>query len=183
MNEYDILKETCLHSEPIFDGVVLHVYKDDIRLPNGHESTREVIRHLGAVAIVPLTDDGKVIMERQFRYPVDAVISEIPAGKLDSLGEDRLDAAKRELREETGITADEWINLGDYHPSAAYTDERLTIYLARGLHRGQQELDEDEFLHLEEIPLNRLVDLVMDGTISDGKTQVGLLKAARYLGV
>jgi len=182
MSEYETLKESRLSSELIFDGVVLHVYKDDIRLPNGNESTREVIRHLGAVAIVPMTEEGKVIMERQFRYPLDAVITEIPAGKLDSPSEDRLEAAKRELREETGYSADEWINLGDYYPSAAYTDERLTIYLARGLHQGQQELDEDEFLNFDEVPLDTLVGQVMDGTITDGKTQIGILKAARYLG-
>lgn len=183
MNKYENLKEIQTASEEIFDGVVLHVYRDEITLPNGNPSSREVIRHVGAVGILPITEDGNVIMERQFRYPMDEVIMEIPAGKLDSKQEDRLEAAKRELKEETGLTAEEWIDLGMYYPAAAYCDERLTIYLAKGLHQGKQNLDEDEFLNIEQIPLTQLVEEVMNGTIMDGKTQVAILKAAKYLGV
>ena len=176
MDEVNRLKEVKTGSEQIFDGHILHVYKDTVELPNGKEASRELIRHIGAVAVVPLTDEGNVIVERQFRYPLDQVITEIPAGKLDSFDEDRLEAIKRELREETGYVADEWMELGDYHPAAAYTDERITLYLATGLHKGERELDDDEFLDVIEIPL---VDLVRDialGKITDGKTQVAILK-------
>lgn len=181
MQKFENLKETKIGSEEIFDGYILHLFKDTIALPNGKEATREVIRHVGAVAVVPVTEDGKVIVERQFRYPLDSVITEIPAGKLDSKEEDRLSAAKRELVEETGITASEWIDLGDYHPAAAYCDELITIYLARGLTQGERHLDEDEFLNVEQVPLADLVKDVMDGKITDGKTQVAILKAHYYL--
>lgn len=175
------LTETYLRTEEIYDGRILHVQKDYVKLPNGHESSRELIRHVGAVGIVPLTDDGQVVVERQFRYPINQVMTEIPAGKLDSLHEDRLSAAKRELKEETGLTADEWIELGLYYPACAYTDEKITLYLARGLHQGDQKLDDDEFLHIVKRPLGQLVDEVMAGEITDGKTQVGILKTARLL--
>ena len=133
--------------------------------------------------MIPVTDDNKVIMERQFRYPLNKVILEIPAGKLDAPDEDRLSAIKRELREETGYTADEWTELGDFHPAPAYSDEYITMYLARGLHKGERQLDEDEFLDVYAIPLADLVRDVMEGRISDAKTQVCILKAARILGV
>lgn len=180
-NEDAELREKQLKSEDIFNGFIMHVKKDTVELPNGDISHRELSRHVGAVAVVPLTDDGKVIVERQFRYPLDEVITEIPAGKLDSKAEDRLEAAKRELREETGLTADSWTCLGTYHPAAAYTDELLTLYLATGLHRGKQELDEDEFLNVYEIPLEELVEAIMNGEVSDGKTQVAVLKTALLL--
>ena len=182
MEDFQNLTEVQTASQEIYDGVVLHVFKDTVALPNGMPAPREVIRHVGAVAVVPLTDDGKVIMERQFRYPLDRVVTEIPAGKLDSKAEDRLSAAKRELEEETGYTAKEWTSLGDYYPVAAYSDERITIYLARGLELGQRNLDEDEFLNFEAIPLSDLVADVMAGRITDGKTQVAILKVARLLG-
>lgn len=175
------LREEFVSSELIFDGFVLHVHKDAIKLPNGNPATREVIRHIGAVCVVPVTDDGKIIMERQFRYPLDEVIWEIPAGKLDSKTEDRLEAAKRELREETGFSADEWTDMGDYYPSPAYTDERISMYLAKGLHKGERDLDDDEFLDVYEKPLADLVKDVMEGKITDGKTQVALLKANNLL--
>lgn len=176
MSENKRLEEVKIASKEIFDGHILHVYKDTVELPNGKEASRELIRHIGAVAVVPLTDDGNVIVERQFRYPLGQVITEIPAGKLDSFDEDRLEAIKRELREETGYVADEWMELGDYHPAAAYTDERITLYLATGLHKGERELDEDEFLDVIEVPLIDLVKDVAAGKITDGKTQVAILK-------
>ena len=177
MEDFKNLNEVMKESEEIFDGQVLHLFKDTIELPNGREATREVIRHIGAVAIVPLTDDGKVIVERQFRYPLNQVITEIPAGKLDSKTEDRLAAAKRELEEETGFTADEWIDLGNYYPAAAYCDEKITMHLAKGLHKGTRNLDEDEFLNIREVALEELVEDIMQGKIADGKTQVALMKA------
>lgn len=182
IKDFSNLTETTLTSEEIFDGQVVHLYKDTISLPNGKPATREVIRHVGAVAIVPMTEDGNVIVERQFRYPLDRVITEIPAGKLDNKAEDRLAAAKRELEEETGYLADEWVELGDYIPAAAYCDEVITMYVAKGLHIGTRNLDEDEFLNIKEVPLEELVEDIMQGKIADGKTQVALLKAYHLLG-
>jgi len=179
--DFQNLVEVKTDSQEIFNGAILHLFKDTVALPNGKSATREVIRHVGAVGVIPITDDGKVIIEKQFRYPLNRVVTEIPAGKLDSFAEDRLSAAKRELEEETGYTATEWILLGDYIPTCAYCDERITLYLARGLSLGQRHLDEDEFLNFEAVPLETLLEQVMDGTITDGKTQVAVLKAARLL--
>lgn len=184
MQNFDDLTEVTLTSKEIYDGQVVHLYKDTVSLPNGKVALREVIRHIGAVAIVPMTDDGKVVVERQFRYPLNRVITEIPAGKLDSKTEDRLSAAKRELEEETGYLADEWIELGDYIPAAAYCDEVITMYLAKGLHIGTRNLDEDEFLNIEMVPMKELVCDIMQGKIADGKTQVAIIKAyLREIGV
>ena len=177
------LGEKRISTEDIFDGVILHVKRDMVELSNGSATVREVIRHIGAVCVIPVTDDNKVIMERQFRYPLNKVILEIPAGKLDAPDEDRLSAIRRELREETGYTADEWTEIGDFHPAPAYSDEYITMYMARGLHKGKQDLDEDEFLDVYTIPLSELVEDVMAGKISDAKTQVCVLKAARILGL
>ena len=181
--EWNRLREKKTSSEEIFDGIILHVIRDTVELPNGNTSVREVIRHIGAVCVIPVTDDNQVIMERQYRYPLDKVILEIPAGKLDAPDEDRLSAVQRELREETGFTADRWIDLGGFHPAPAYSDEYITMYLARGLHQGRQDLDADEFLDVHTVPLKDLVEDVMAGRITDAKTQVCILKAARILGV
>jgi len=186
INEADELRrmgETQVSSETIFDGVILHVRRDTVRMSNGDTTIREVIRHIGAVCVIPVTEDNEVIMERQYRYPLDRVIWEIPAGKLDAPDEDWLAAIQRELREETGYTADEWTMIGDFYGAPAYTDEHIAMYMARGLHRGGRHLDEDEFLDVVQVPLKDLVAEVMAGTISDAKTQVAILKAARILGV
>lgn len=180
--ELERLREVKIGSEDIFDGVILHVKRDAVRLPNGNISGRELIRHVGAVCVVPVTDKNEIIVERQYRYPYDCVITEIPAGKLDSKQEDRLSAAKRELREETGLTADEWTDLGGFYPAAAYSDEYITMFMARGLHQGSQELDADEFLDVVKIPVDELVDDIMAGKVPDAKTQAAVLKVARILG-
>lgn len=177
------LSERTTSSEDIFNGVILHVKRDMVTLSNGSETVREVIRHIGAVCVIPVTENNEVIMERQYRYPLDNVIWEIPAGKLDAPDEDRLSAIRRELREETGYTADEWTDLGAFHPAPAYSDEFITMYMARGLHKGERHLDADEFLDVHTVPLKDLVEQVMSGTISDAKTQVCILKAARLLGL
>ena len=177
------LREVRTGSEEIFNGVILHVQRDTVRLPNGSEAIREVIRHIGAVCVIPVLENGDVVMERQYRYPLDRVILEIPAGKLDAADEDRFSAIQRELREETGYTADEWTVLGDFHPAPAYSDEFITMYMARGLRKGDRHLDEDEFLDVYTVPLKDLVEDVMAGRISDAKTQVCILKAARLLGI
>ena len=179
----DELIEKQIESEDIFHGVILHVKRDTVMLPNGNTAPRELIRHVGAVCVVPITEDNKVFVERQYRYPIDQVITEIPAGKLDFMGEDRLEAAKRELWEETGITADTWIDMGLYYPAAAYSDEKITMFLARGLHLGEQHLDADEFLNLTCIPIHDLVSDILSGVITDGKTQAAVLKAAAILNI
>lgn len=180
-DEIKKLGETKVKSEDIFNGVIMHVFRDEVKVPNGNMAVREIIRHIGAVCVVPVTDDGRVVVERQYRYPIDEVITEIPAGKLDFEEEDRLEAAKRELKEETGITADNWTDMGIYYPAAAYSDERITMYLATGLHKGEQHLDPDEILDIYEIPIEELVGDIMSGKITDGKTQVAILKAYRIL--
>ena len=173
--DFDNLKEITLTSEEIFDGQVVHLFKDTVKLPNGKAAARETIRHIGAVAVVPLTDDGKVIVERQFRYPLGRVITEIPAGKLDSKTEDRLAAAKRELEEETGYTADEWIEIGDYYPAAAYCDEVITMYIAKGLRMGMQNLDEDEYVQYQAYTVEELTEKIYAGEIQDSKTVAAVL--------
>lgn len=181
--EYSKLCEKMKSSEETYHGPLLHVYHDRVILPNGNESGRDYIKHLGAVCMIPVLDNGNVIVERQFRYPLDMVITEIPAGKLDSPQEDRLEAAKRELLEETGYTGEKWTYLGDFFPAVAYSSEKISMYLVQGLEKGQRHLDADEFLEIEEVPLKELVEQVMAGEIVDIKTQAAILKAARVLGV
>ena len=117
------LTEKQISTELLFDGTVLHVYKDDVQLPDGGTAVRELIKHIGAVCVIPVTDDGRVVLERQYRYPISRVVIEIPAGKLDYADEDRLEAAKRELHEETGLTADKWTDIGLYYPAPAYSED------------------------------------------------------------
>lgn len=180
--EYPDLREQKAASEDLFRGRVLHLFLDMVELPNGHVAHRELVRHVGAVCVIPVTEDGNVVVERQYRYPIDQVITEIPAGKLDSKEEDPLEAAKRELREETGYTAGTWRELGLFYPAAAYSDEAIHMYLATDLKPGERQPDDDEFLRVETVPLKDLVSQVMAGQIPDAKTQVAVLKAARMLG-
>lgn len=180
-NELERLGEEEISADHVFDGRILHVVNYNVELPNGHTSTREVIRHVGAVCIVAVTDDGRIVMERQFRFPLGQVITEIPAGKMDDEGEGWLNAAKREFLEETGYTAAEWTDMGVYYPAAAYCDEKITMFLARGLSGGQRKLDEDEFLDVFLMPFEEAVEKIMSGEITDGKTQAAILKAARIL--
>ena len=171
------LTEKQIKRENIFDGQVLHVVRDTVELPNGKPATREVCLHIGAVAVIPVTDDGCVIMERQYRYPHSRVFLEIPAGKLDSADEIPLEAAQRELREETGAIAEKFTYLGKFIPSPAILSEVIHLYLAEGLTFGERELDEDEFLEVERIPLDTLYAMVLRGEIEDGKTQTAILRA------
>lgn len=172
------LEEKTVSSRLIFDGKVVHLYKDTVRLPDGAESVREYVKHIGAVCILPLTDDGEMILERQYRYAVRQILTEIPAGKLDAPDEDPLEAAKRELREETGATAREMIPLGDYYGSPAILGERIRMFLAKGLTFGETEFDEDEFLEVFRLPLDEAEAAVLRGEIPDGKTQAAILRAA-----
>ena len=181
MSEREELFEETLSSEEVYNGKLLHIFKDLAKLPNGDEAIREHFIHNGASAIVALTEDNNIILERQFRYPFHKVVTEIPAGKLDSPNEDRLEAAKREFLEETGYTAKEWVCLGDFYPSVAYTNENITCYLATKLEKGTQKLDKDEFLNIFEMPFEDAVKEVLDGKINDGKSQAAILKAYLYL--
>lgn len=173
----ELLLEKRISSKLLHKGVIFDLYGDEVTLPNGNTSKREYVKANGAVAIVALTESGEVIMERQFRYPHDSVIWEIPAGKLDSPDEDKLEAAKRELREETGITAQSYVSLGDYVPSAAILSEVIRVYLATGLSFGGTDLDEDEFINVTRLPLDRVVEMILSNEIGDGKTAFGVLKA------
>ena len=175
------LIETCAASKSVFEGKILHVFVDDIDLPNGARGFREYIKHIGAVAVLPLTDDGKVICVRQYRYAVGQVTTEIPAGKLDSPDEDPQKAALRELREETGARCKDLTYLGTYLASPAILDEKINLYLARGLDFGDTDPDDDEFIDVVHLPLGEMVELVMQGEILDGKTQLAVLKVNELL--
>ena len=174
--EHESLIEVSVAREEIYRGVVLHVVKDTVRLPNGALAPREFCLHPGAVAIIALCEDGSVLMEHQYRYAHGRVFYEIPAGKLDSKEEVPLLAAARELREETGAVAEKYTYLGPIDPSPALVDERIHLYLAEGLSFGERELDADEFLSWERVPLEELVEQVMKGEIADSKTQIAILK-------
>ena len=167
------LKETQLDSELVYDGGFIKVRKDNARLPDGSTSTREYIEHPGAVAMLALLDNGKLVMERQYRYAPQREFIEIPAGKID-YQEDILLTAQRELLEETGYVASEWTHLTTTWPCIGYADERIEYFLARGLtHQGSQ-LDDGEFLEVFELSLEEALDWVRQGRINDSKTIVGL---------
>jgi ADP-ribose pyrophosphatase len=180
---FENLKETYVSREEIFKGHIVHLVRDTVELPNGEPAKREVCLHNGAVCVVPVTDGGEIIMERQFRYPFGEVIWEIPAGKLDSPSEDVLEAAKRELREETGYSAEKFTFIGNLYPSPAILSEKIAMFLATGLHKGEQELDEDEFLDVVKLPFSEVVDMILAGKIPDAKTQTAILKAKLILGI
>ncbi len=179
MND-EMLIEKKVSSEYIFDGRLLQVYRDTIELPNGKPATREYIKHQGAVAVVPVTDEGEIIAVRQYRYPIGRVTIEIPAGKLDK-GEEPLDAAKRELSEETGVESADIEYIGGLYPSVAYTDEIIHMYVAKNLKYGQMHTDADEFLDVVKIKIDDFVDMILKGEIMDSKTQAAVLKVAMLL--
>lgn len=172
------LEEKYISRESVFEGAVLHVVKDTVELPNGEGAVREMCLHIGGVCVLPLLSDGRVIMERQYRYPHGRIFLEIPAGKLNYKGEDTLMAGARELREETGAVAGRFTYLGQIDTTPALIDEKIQVYLAEDIKLGEQELDDDEFLDLEFIPLKELYEMVMQGEIKDAKTQIAILKTA-----
>ncbi|MBO5213094.1 MAG: NUDIX hydrolase [Clostridia bacterium] len=174
------LFEKQLTSKQLFDGKVVKLYFDEVELPNGKKAIREVIRHSGAVCVIPVDDEGYVTMIRQFRYPFGKTLLEIPAGKLEP-GEDPLCAAKRELEEESGVNAEKIEFMGMIYTTVAFTDEKIYAYLATGLTYRDSHPDDDEFLEVEKIHISKLVEMVMNGEIADSKTQVAILKAEKML--
>jgi len=170
------LKETKLTSTPRYHGIIVDVRTDTVRLPDGREASREVVTHPGGVAILPLTDDGKAILVRQFRYCVDEALLEVPAGKLEP-GEDPFPAAVRELEEEVGVTAERMEYLGGLYVSPGFCTEMIHLFLATGLKQGMQHPDEDEFLNVETYRFEELLDMVMRGEITDAKTAALVMKA------
>lgn len=170
------LQETTIASEKTYTGKIFYITKDRAVLENGREVQRDVVHHSGGVCVVPLTDRGTVLMVKQFRYPMQQVTLEIPAGKIEP-GEDPADCGKRELQEEAGRTCGSYTSLGTLFPTPAYDTEVIHMYLAENLSApGAQNLDEGEFLDVTELPLEEAVQMILDGKIPDAKTQIALLK-------
>lgn len=170
------LHEELIETKTVFTGKVLKMRYDTVRLPNGREATREVVEHPGAVAVVPVTDEGKVVLVRQYRYPVKEVLLEIPAGKLDK-GEKPEICAHRELEEETGFKAGKMEHLATFYTGPGFTDEIMYLYLARDLTVTEQCLDEDEFLAVGHYTADEIKSLLAEKKVNDAKTLVGLMMA------
>ncbi|EGC04543.1 MULTISPECIES: NUDIX hydrolase [Ruminococcus] len=168
-------KEKALTSEQIFDGVVVKLYRDEIELENGERAVREYIRHPGGVCVAAVDDDENIYMVEQFRYPFGKALTEVPAGKLE-FGEDPEQCGRRELKEEVGAVADSFEYLGCIYPTVAYDTEIIHMFLARGLHFGEQHLDDGEFLDVKKIPLKEVYRMVMANELNDAKTQMAVLK-------
>ena len=175
------IREIPFESETIYDGKILHVERWQVTCPNGRSATREIVVHKGAAAVVPVYPDGTTLLVRQHRVAVDRITLEIPAGKLDSVSEDPLDCAVRELEEETGLRAGRMTLLTSLLTTPGFCTEKIAIYLAQDLSQGQTHPDEDEFLSLVRMPLEEAVAMIMRGEIRDGKTICGLLMAKEAL--
>ena len=173
------LKEERIDTQDLHHGIFLNMKRDTVRMPDGGEAVREYLTHPGAVAIVAILDDGRILLERQYRYPVARVCMEIPAGKLD-LGEDPLICAQRELQEETGYTATKWSYIRRIHPVISYSTAFSEIYLAEGLSKGERQLDDEEFLDVFAASLDELLAWVEEGAITDVKTTISVYWLDRY---
>ena len=171
------LTETSLSSESVFDGDLLHVRRDTVRLPDGQTSAREWIEHPGAAAVVPVDDEGRVVLVRQFRFPPRREFWEVPAGKLDAGGASPLEQAQRELAEEVQLAAQRWTPLGSTYPGIGYSDEIIHLFLAEGLIEASEESDDDEFVEPFRMPLAEAVAMARRGEIEDAKSCVALLLA------
>ena len=174
-----LIEHTIDHTE-VLKGHFLHAFRDTVRLPNGDTATREFVIHPGAVMVIAMHDDGRLVMERQYRYPMQQVMIEFPAGKLDP-GEDRWACAQRELLEETGYRASEWAHAGVLHPVISYSTEFIDIWFARGLSHGDRQLDHGEFLDVFDASLDELLAWSRDGQLTDAKTLTGLLWLQNHL--
>ena len=170
------LTEKTLDSHNVYDGKLLHVYRDKVMLPGGRQGSREYIKHPGAVAVVAVDNNNRIAVEHQFRYPFGTELLEIPAGKLENRFENPLEAAKRELREETGIVAGTYRYLGPLYPTVAYSDEVIHLFWAKDLSYGERHLDTDESINVEMIDLDKFVKMILDGKVPDSKTQTAVLK-------
>ena len=173
-------EEKNLNTNVIYEGKIITVHVDDIELPDGNKAIREVVEHSGGVSVAALTDEDELIFVRQYRYPYSKELLELPAGKLEK-GEDPLEAAKRELEEESGVVAGTIEHIGELYTTVAILDEKIQMYLATDLTYKNAHPDDGEFLEIEKIPLSTLVDMVMKGEIKDSKTQIAILKAERIL--
>ncbi|WP_195983865.1 NUDIX hydrolase [Clostridium sp. D33t1_170424_F3] len=174
------LTEKKLDRTEIYQGRIIDMFVDDVELENGAKAKREVVSHPGGVSVAALTDQNELLFVRQYRYPYGQVVLETPAGKLER-GEDPLEAGKREQKEETGTTAEQYLNLGKLYPTPGYCDEIIHLYACRVTGFGETHFDEDEFLEVERIPLDKAVEMVMNNEIMDAKTQVLILKTARLV--
>ena len=175
------LDEVILSKERKFDGVVIDVEHWKVRLPDGSEGLREIVLHKGAAAVIPVDEQGRVALVRQYRTPLERETLEIPAGKLDFPGEDPLECAKRELREETGLKAEEWRKLVALRTTPGFCNETIHMYMARGLSQGERDLDDDEFLNVEWMPIERVTNMILEGRIEDSKTIAAVLMAKEIL--
>ncbi len=180
-NDDKNLVEKKISSANVFDGVLLHVFKDEIELPNGHKAIREWIKHPGASAVIPILPNGQIILVKQYRYPVAQVTLEVPAGKLDKPDEDPLECAKRELSEETGYTAKKFWKLITIATTVGFSNELIHLYAAQDLISGKQHPDDDEFINCVKIPLADAVKFIEDGKIMDCKTIISILMLEKYL--
>lgn len=173
------LIETKIRSEDIFDGTLLHVRRDTVKLPNGATAAREWIKHPGASAVIPILPDGRIVLVRQYRYPIGAITLEVPAGKLDSADEDPLVCATRELSEETGYTAGKIRKLTTIATTVGFSNEVIHLYAAEELKAGKQHTDSDEFIHVSLVPLEEAVAMTQDGRIVDAKSIISILMLMR----
>lgn len=174
------LTELKLKSERLYEGRIINLRRDLVRLPNGREASREVVEHPGAVAIIALDDEKNVFLVRQYRYPINRETLEIPAGKLD-VGEKPLECAQRELAEEVGLKGKEWRHLLTFFTTPGFSNEIMYLFLATGLENYKKDADFDEFIEVVRMPLDEAVSQIFKGTVQDAKSMVGLLAAARIL--
>ena len=179
----EALIETGIASENIFDGTLLHVRRDTVKLPNGNTATREWIKHPGASSVIPMFPDGSIILVKQYRYPVGKITLEVPAGKLDAPDEDPLVCAERELSEETGYTAEKMEKLTTIATTVGFSNEYIHLYAAEGLTSGKQHTDDDEFIHVVKVPLKEAVEMTQDGRIFDAKSVISILMLAARQGI
>ena len=175
------LKENTLTQEYRFRGRIINLRTDTVSLPNGAEAYREVVEHPGGVCVAALTDNNELLFVRQYRYPYEEEVLELPAGKRDRADEDPLECGKRELLEETGATATDYVSLGKIYPTPGFCNEVIHLFFARGLSFGKAQPDKDEFVEVKRIPLNVAIDMVMNNRLSDAKTQIAILKIAQLL--